>query len=128
MKNSINQPSQRQLRVAEQIRHVLADTLLRGHFHDEALLNANEITVTEVRVSPDLKYATAYVLWLGGKDMSKILPALNGVAAYFQKEVSRQTQLKFTPKLHFKEDDVFDKAMRIDTIIGNIKYSDPKDE
>jgi ribosome-binding factor A len=72
-----NQPSQRQLRVAEQIRHVIAETLLRGHFHDEALLNANEITVTEVRVSPDLKYATAYVLWLGGKDMAKILPALN---------------------------------------------------
>lgn len=125
MKNSINQPSQRQLRVAEQIKHVLADALMRGHFQDPLLMDsASRVTVTEVRVSPDLKYATAYVISLGGADMEVILPALNDETHSLQKEINRQTQLKFTPKLSFRMDETFDKAMRLESIINNIKYSD----
>jgi ribosome-binding factor A len=124
MRNSNNQPSQRQLRVAEQIKEVIAQTLSRGHFHSEALMEAGNVTVTEVRISPDLKHATAYVISLGGKNMEDILPALNEEAHGFQKEIARQTQLKFTPKLQFRMDDTFDKAMRLEGILGNIKYSD----
>ena len=124
MKHSPKGPSQRQLRVGEQIRHIIAETMQRGHFHDEALLDAGKITVTEVRVSPDLKQATAYVLALGGGDMDKILPALNEEAPVFQKEVARKASLKFTPKLRFKLDDTFDTARRIDEIISHIHYSE----
>lgn len=125
MKNSTNNPSQRQLRVAEQIKHVLAESLSRGHFHHPVLIDhASSVTVTEVRVSPDLKHATAYVISLGGQNMGDILPALNEEAHSFQKDVNRQTQLKFTPKLQFRNDDTFDNALKIDTILHNIKYSD----
>lgn len=125
MKNSTNQPSQRQLRVAEQIKHVLAECLLRGNFNHPLLIDAaNNVTVTEVRVSPDLKHATAYAISLGGVKMDVILPALNEEAYYFQKEINRQTQLKFTPKLQFRGDDMFDKAQRLDSLINNLTYSD----
>ncbi len=124
MKNSINQPTQRQLRVGEQIKEVIARAFLRGDFHSPALLESASVTVTEVRVSPDLKHATAYVMSLGGKDMDKILPALNDETFALQKEINRQTQLKFTPKLQFRADDTFDKALRLESIINTIKYSD----
>lgn len=116
-----NEPSQRQRRVGEQIRHIIADTLQRGHFHDEILLNAANITVTEVRPSPDLKQATAYVMALGGKDMDSILPALNNNAAVFQKEINRQSNLKFTPKIRFKMDKTFGEAARIEELLREIK-------
>lgn len=113
------------LRVGEQIKHVLADALARGHFYDPLLMDhAATITVTEVRVSPDLKHATAYVISLGGQMMDQLLPALNEEAFNFQKEIARSTQLKFTPKLQFRKDETFDKAQRLDSLINNIKYSD----
>lgn len=125
MKQSPKQPSQRQLRVGEQIKEVIAQSLARGHFFNTVLMNhASAVTVTEVRISPDLKHATAYVISLGGQHMDEILPALNEEAQSFQKDINRQTQLKFTPKLQFRKDDTFDNALRIDTIINNIKYSD----
>lgn len=112
------------LRVGEQIKEVVAATLMRGHFHHPALLESGTVTVTEVRVSPDLKHATAYVISLGGSHMDEILPALNDEAHTFQKEINRQTQLKFTPKLQFRQDDTFDNALRLEGIMSNIKYSD----
>lgn len=125
MRSSTNQPSQRMLRVSEQIKEVIAQSLLRGHFHDPILVNAaSSVTVTEVRVSPDLKHATAYVITLGGVNMDEVLPALNEEAYALQKEINRQTQLKFTPKLQFRMDDTFDKALRLEGIINTIKYSD----
>jgi ribosome-binding factor A len=124
MKHSTNNPSQRQLRVAEQIKHIVAETLMRGHFQHEALMEAGKVTVTEVRISPDLKHATAYVLTLGGQNMEQILPALNEEAHAFQKEINRQMKIKFTPKIQFRADDVFDKAMRLEGIINNLEYSD----
>lgn len=126
-KNPSKQPSQRQLRVGEQIKHVLAETIARGHFHEAVLLDAG-ITVTEVRVTPDLKNAYAYVLSLGGRDMDKILPALNNEAYFFQKEINRGTQLKFTPKLQFRIDGSFDKVSRIEDVFSTIKYSDQSDQ
>lgn len=124
MRNSINQPSQRQLRVGEQIRHIIAETLLRGHFKDPLLFEAGKVTVTEVRISPDLKHATAYCITLGGEGMDEFLPALNNSAAVFQKEVGRQAGLKFTPKIQFRMDDSFDKAQRLEGILSTIKYSE----
>lgn len=116
------------LRVSEQIKHVLADALMRGHFHNPLLIDAaSRVTVTEVRVSPDLKHATAYVISLGGDGMKDILAALNEETYGLQKEINRQTQLKFTPKLQFRFDETFDKAQRLDSIISNIKYSDQEE-
>lgn len=122
-------PSQRQLRVGEQIRHIIAETLQRGHFHDAVLLDAASlVTVTEVRPSPDLKHATAYVIPLGGKDIEHILPALNEAAPEFQKEINRKANLKFTPKLRFKSDDSFDEAQKMDALLDNLHYSDQESD
>lgn len=118
-------PSQRQLRVGEQIRHIMAETLARGHFHDEILIDiAGGVTVTEVRPSPDLRQATAYVISLGGADMEKILPALNNEAHTFQKDINAKATLKFTPKVRFKLDTSFEKVQKLDSILSNLKYSD----
>ncbi|HPF78356.1 MAG TPA: 30S ribosome-binding factor RbfA [Alphaproteobacteria bacterium] len=120
-----NGPSQRQLRVGEQLRHIIAETLQRGHFRDEILLDhAAEVTVTEVRPSPDLKQATAYVISLGGVDMDKILPALNHNAPAFQKDINTKANLKFTPKIKFKHDSSFENVQKLDSILSNLKYSD----
>ncbi len=114
-------PTQRQLRVGEQLRHMIAETLQRGHFDDEALIDdAPNVTVSEVRVSPDLKNATAYVMSLGGAHMDEILPALNDAAPYFQKEINRQSELKFTPRLSFVRDHSFEEAQRIEEILHNL--------
>jgi ribosome-binding factor A len=122
MGNSMSQPSQRQLRVGEQIKHVIAEMLARGEFQDAGLIeHSASITVTEVRVTPDLKMANAYIV---GQDAATFLPALNAIAHVFQKEINKQTQLKFTPKVSFRVDETFDKALRLDSIISNLKYSD----
>ena len=111
-------PSQRQLRVGEQVRHAIVEVLQRGKFDDAALLDAgHSVTVSEVRVSPDLKNATAYVLTLGGANMEAVLPALNEAAFYFQKEIGRKLQLKFTPRIKFVRDDSFDEAQKINALL-----------
>ncbi|MCB1563625.1 MAG: 30S ribosome-binding factor RbfA [Alphaproteobacteria bacterium] len=121
-------PSQRQLRVGEQLRHIIAETMQRGHFRDERLLKAGNITVTEVRVTPDLKNAKAYVMALGGMDMDDILPALNESASLFQKEINRQSNLKFTPKVSFRTDTSFDEAQKIDDLLRGIHYADQDED
>lgn len=114
-------PSQRQLRVGEQLRHILVETLQRGHFQDERLFhNARNLTISEVRPSPDLKNATAYVSILGGGDIKDLLHALNDSAGYFQKEAGRQLQMKFTPRLRFVEDESFANAEKIENILRQI--------
>ncbi len=115
------EPSQRQLRVGEQLRHAISETLQRGNFHDELLINsAHEVTVSEVRASPDLKKATVYVISLGGKDMESLLPALNESAAYFQKEIGNKLDLRFTPRIHFVVDHSFEEAQRIEKILDSL--------
>lgn len=124
MKNLHHQgpgPSQRQLRVGEELRHVISDVLRRGHFSNEVLMNeSHNITVTEVRPSPDLKHARAYVMALGGENMGELLEAINAEHQVFQKEINRQTNLKFTPKVKFVEDESFDEAQRIEGLLRNI--------
>jgi ribosome-binding factor A len=121
--------SQRQLRVGEELKHAIVETLQRGRFHDAALIDASrDVTVTEVRISPDLKHATAFVVALGGADMLDLLPALNESASYFQKEIGRKVRLKFTPKIRFAVDDSFDNADRIGSILRDIDDSTPDDQ
>lgn len=121
-------PSQRQLRVGEQIRHIMAETLARGDFHNEVLIDlASHVTVTEVRPAPDLRQATAYVISIGGTDMDKILPALNNCAAVFQKDINAKATLKFTPRIRFMIDTSYEKAQKLDQLLSTIKYSDQED-
>lgn len=123
-------PSQRQLRVGEQIRHMIVETLQFGTFHDERLMDdAMGVTVSEVRCSPDLKNATAYVMTLGGKNLEETLEALNDAAPFFQKEINRKATLKFTPRVTFKRDKSFDEAQKIESIIKNLPpAADDNDE
>ena len=121
MKNSrSSEPTQRQRRANELIRHIIAETLQRGHFHDEVLLNASQITVSEVRCSPDLKNATAFVMSLGGKDMDLILPALNDNARLFQQDIGRNSNLKFTPRVKFVKDESYENAQNIENLLRDI--------
>lgn len=114
-------PTQRQLRVGEQLRHVIVSTLQRGHFHDEFLLeNADIVTVSEVKVSPDMKHATAYTVRLGGGDTTDMLAALNANADIFQRDIGHEIRMKFTPKIRFVEDNSFENAVRIDSILHNL--------
>ena len=125
MKNNQQGPSQRQLRVGEQLRHIIAETMQRGHLNSEILLdNAANVTVTEVRPSPDLKHATAFVISLGGQDMEQILPALNENAHEFQRDINSKSNLKFTPKIRFKLDTSFENVQKLDALLDNIEYSD----
>jgi ribosome-binding factor A len=115
-------PSQRQLRVGEQVRHAVIETIQRGKFNDAALLDAaHTVTVTEVRVSPDLKNATAYVITLGGARMDEIVPALKDAAGNIQKELGRKVQLKFTPRIRFVADNSFDEAEKINGLLRDLK-------
>lgn len=110
-------PSQRQLRVGEEIRHVLAEILARGDLYEPVLAGLS-ITVSEVRMSPDLKHATAYVTPLGHmEDADAVLKALGRIARPLQGEVGRKVHLKFTPRLSFRLDTSFDYALRIDKLL-----------
>lgn len=101
-------PSQRQLRVGELIRRRLSDILLRGDVHDPDL-NRHSITVGEVRVSPDLKVATAYVMPLGGRDLGDALEDLKRNAGELRHLVARGLDLKYAPQLRFQPDETFDR-------------------
>ena len=109
-------PNQRQLRVGEELRHVLAGVHARGELRDPHLAGRS-ITVSEVRISPDMRNATAYVMPLGGGDAGEIVGALNHAAAFLSGEVGRRVALKFTPALRFEIDTVFDEAQRIDSLL-----------
>jgi ribosome-binding factor A len=106
-------PSQRQLRVAELIRHALADALTRGEVMDP-VLDRHVVTVPEVRMSPDLKIATVYVVPLGGKDGQPVIKALAGNAKFLRGLLARRVAMKFVPTLRFRLDETFDYAERID--------------
>lgn len=113
---SDREPSQRQLRVGEQIRHALSRILSRGELHDP-LLATTPITVSEVRCSPDLKVATVYVLPLGGQNVEDIISALKRAGAFLRGQVAREVRLKYTPGLRFLADETFDEANRIETLL-----------
>jgi ribosome-binding factor A len=108
--------SQRQLRVGEIVRHAVADILAQGGVHD-ADLGGHIITVPEVRMSPDLKLATVYVMPLGGKDTEIVLAALARNKKFLRGEVAHRVNLKFAPDLRFRVDDRFDEAERIEKLL-----------
>lgn len=109
-------PSQRQLRVAEEIRHILAGVFLRGEFRDPDLAGV-QVTVTEVRVSPDLKHATAFVARLGRSDIAEKLPALRRAAPFLRGQLAHALTLRSVPELHFQADTSLDAAMHIDELL-----------
>ena len=111
-------PTQRQLRAGEIIRHALTDILSREEFADPALYGTS-ITITEVRVSPDLKNATAFSAPLGGADMDKTIEALNRVAGFLRGRLSREIEMRFTPILRFISDDSYDEARRINELLSS---------
>ncbi len=115
-KRSGKSPGQRQLRVGEELRHALAELLARGDLRDPDLSGAS-ITVTEVRVSPDLRSATAFVVPLGGGDATALLAGLRRAAPYLRTRVARLVRLKFAPQFTFQADATFDHASRIDALI-----------
>ena len=107
-RHSASGPSQRQLRVGELIRRSLADVLARGEVHDPDL-NRLSITVGEVRCSPDLKIATAYVMPLGGKDVDEAIKLLARNRGELRRAMSKGMNLKYTPDLRFQPDKTFDQ-------------------
>ena len=109
-------PSQRQLRVAEEIRHSIADLIERGAMKDPELRDV-PVTVTEVRTTPDLRRAEVFITPLGGGDPSKILIALNRAAPYFRAQVSHAVRLKFAPVIVFSADTSFEQASKIESIL-----------
>jgi ribosome-binding factor A len=108
--------SVRLLRVGEQVRHVLSEVLMRGDVHDETLAS-HLVSVTEVRMSPDLRHATAFVIPLLGANAEAVLKALRTNTAYLQGEVARRVNTKYAAKLKFLLDESFDEGSHIDTLL-----------
>jgi len=109
-------PSPRQLRAGEVVRHALADILARGEVHDP-VLEGHVVTVPEVRMSPDLRNATIYVVPLGGRDEKEVLAALERNKRFLRGEIARRVNLKFAPDIRFRLDDRFDEAERIERLL-----------
>ena len=116
------QQSVRVLKVGERVRHILSELLARGEVHDD-VLTAHSVSVTEVRMTPDLRTAAAYVKPLLGEDEAVVLKALRSSTAYFQREVAKRLGLKFAPKLQFKPDESFDEAERIERLLRDPKVA-----
>jgi ribosome-binding factor A len=114
--------SVRLLRVGEQVRHILSEILMRGDVHDD-VLSSHPTSITEVRMSPDLKHATAFVKPLLGKDEEVVLKALRTNTAYLQREVAKRVQLKFAAKLKFLLDESFDEGSHIDKLLRDPKVA-----
>ena len=120
-------PSQRQLRVGELVRHALAELLARGEIHDEVLAS-QVLTIPEVRMSPDLRLATIFVMPLGGKGIEAVLAALEANKRYIRGEVARAVNLKFAPEVRFRADQTFDEALRIDRLLASDKVRQDLDK
>ncbi len=116
MNKEPQEKSVRTLRVAEQVRHVLSEILARGDVHD-ATLEKHMVSVTEVRMSPDLRHATVFVKPLLGKDEEAVLKALRTNTAYLQREVAHRIQNKYAAKLKFLADESFDEGSHIDALL-----------
>ena len=108
----------RLLKVGEQVRHVISDLLIRQQVRDE-VLSAHNVSVTEVRMSPDLRHAMVFVKPLLGVDEAAVLKALQTHTAYFQREVAGKLKLKFAAKVKFVADESFDVALKIETLLAD---------
>ena len=111
-------PSQRQLRVGEELRHLLAELLRPGELRDPALREAN-VTVTEVRLSPDLRNATAFVMPLGGEKADEIMAGLRRSAPFLKARLARMVELRHVPNIAFAFDNAFDSAARISALLAS---------
>lgn len=116
------QQSVRVLKVGERVRHILSELLARQEVHDE-VVSASNIAVTEVRMSPDLRNATAYVKPLMSTDEHEVVTALRQNTAFLQREVAKRLGLKFAPRLKFRSDESFDEADRIATLLNDPKVA-----
>jgi ribosome-binding factor A len=112
----------RALRVGEQMRHTLSDILARGDVHDETLAK-HMVTVTEVRMSPDLRHATVFIKPLLGKDEEQVLKALRTNTAYLQREAAARVRMKYAAKLKFLADESFDEGSHIDLLLKDPKVA-----
>lgn len=126
-------PSQRQLRVGELIRATLAELFAHGHFHAPSLAKT-PLTVTEVRVTPDLKQAIAFIMPLGGQNKGEILEELKEIRKSLRSEVAKRIQLRYAPDLEFRLDDSFQRAAEVDALLRKPavardlkKNADPED-
>jgi ribosome-binding factor A len=112
------EPSQRMLRVGELIRHAAAQLLARGEINDP-ILEKHVVTVSRVKMSPDLKLATIYVMPLGGAEEPEVLAALERHKKFLRGELAHHVNLKFAPEVRFRIDDTFDNASRIDALLNS---------
>ena len=117
-KTSGKTPSQRQLRVAEEIRHALVNIFQRGELRDPQLANIS-ITVSEVRVSPDLKKAIAFITPLGGGEAEPLITAIGRAIPFIRHRIGQELALKFVPAISFQADHSFDYAERISEVLGS---------
>lgn len=115
-------PSVRSLRVGEQMRHILSDILARGDVHDDVLAK-HPVSVTEVRMSSDLRHATVFIKSLLGKEEEAVLKALRTNTAYLQKSVAAKVRMKYAAKLKFLSDESFDEASHIDKLLRDPKVA-----
>jgi len=120
-------PSQRQLKVGELVRHALAEILTRGDVLDE-VLSRHSLTVPEVRMTPDLKLATAFVMPLGGGDADEVVAHLEQHKRFLRGELARRVKLKFMPELRFKVDTSFESSSRIDALLASPRVARDLDE
>ncbi|MFC4295998.1 30S ribosome-binding factor RbfA [Novosphingobium tardum] len=114
--------SVRLLKVGEQVRHVLSELLMRQEVHDDVLAS-HTVSITEVRMSPDLRHATAFVKPLLGADEEEVLKALRTHTAFFQKEVARRVKTKYAARIRFLSDESFDEAARIEALLRDPKVA-----
>lgn len=121
-KSTPERQSVRVLKVGERIRHILSELLARQDVHDD-VLTARSVSVTEVRMSPDLRNAAVYVKPLLGEEEAVVIKALRTNTAYFQREVAKRLGLKFAPKLTFRGDESFDEADRIERLLRDPKVA-----
>ena len=122
MSNQSEGPSVRLLRVGDQVRHILSEILTRGDVHDDVLAK-HVVSVTEVRMSPDLRHATIFIKALLGKDEEAVLKALRTNTAYLQREVAHRMALKYAAKLKFLSDESFDEGSHIDKLLRDPKVA-----
>jgi ribosome-binding factor A len=119
-------PSQRQLRVGEELRHVLAELLVRGHLREPAVADA-QFTVSEVRISPDLRHAVVFVTELGDELRPERLESLQRAAPQLRGEVTRRMRLKYAPELTFRPDRSFAEAARIEALLAKERTAVDRD-
>lgn len=115
-------PSVRVLRVGEQVRHILSEILQRGDVHDDVLAK-HPVSITEVRMSPDLRHATVFVKPLLGRDEEAVIKALRTNTAYLQREVAHRIRMKYAAKLKFLPDESFDEASHIEKLLRDPKVA-----